>query len=277
MKKRNRRIVPVTAAALVLLCWFGNRTVGVHEYELRSSRIPAAFDGYRIALLTDLHGQSLGPDNARLLRQVKKAAPDIIALGGDIVDERTDLSMLRPLLESLTAIAPVYYVPGNHEWKCDKPRQIMEIFEECGVTRFISDFTALEKDGAQIVLAGKDDPNSLEQRLTFQKLVKNIRKEYPEEYVLMLYHRNDQLDSLAELGVDAVLSGHAHGGIIRLPVLGPLFGTHYNWFPEDVQGLVERGGAAMLVSRGLGPSHRLPIRIFNRPEIPVAVLRCGEE
>ena len=88
----------------------------------------------------------------------------------------------------------------------------------------------------------------------------------------MLAHRNDQLLQWAELGVDAVLAGHAHGGIVRLPLLGPVFGTHYEFFPEYTAGVYTRGRTQLVVSRGLGPSHRLPLRIANPPEVPVVTL-----
>ncbi len=90
----------------------------------------------------------------------------------------------------------------------------------------------------------------------------------------MLAHRNDQLARWAALGVDAVLAGHAHGGIVRLPGIGPVFGTHYEFFPEFTSGLYTQDGTQLLVSRGLGASHRLPLRIGNPPELPVLILRA---
>lgn len=89
----------------------------------------------------------------------------------------------------------------------------------------------------------------------------------------MLAHRNDQLQNWASLGVDVVLSGHAHGGIVRLPGVGAVFGTHYEFFPEDTDGICAEGQTQMVVSRGLGPSHRIPLRIGNQPELAVVTLR----
>ena len=95
-------------------------------------------------------------------------------------------------------------------------------------------------------------------------------------FILALCHRNDQLPLWAGLGVPVVLAGHAHGGIVRLPGLGGVFGTHYEFFPGDDAGLYVQDGTQLYVSRGLGPSRRLPIRVCNAPELPVLTLVRGE-
>lgn len=133
----------------------------------------------------------------------------------------------------------------------------------------------LKSGGSRIVLAGVDDPNGPADQKTPEALVAEIRAaEGGDAFILMLAHRNDQLARWAALGVDAVLAGHAHGGIVRLPGIGPVFGTHYEFFPEFTSGLYTQDGTQLLVSRGLGASHRLPLRIGNPPELPVLILRA---
>ena len=89
----------------------------------------------------------------------------------------------------------------------------------------------------------------------------------------MLSHRNDELPLWAHMGVQTVLCGHGHGGIVRLPGIGAVFGTHMDLFPDYTAGLYEKDGTAMVVSRGLGGSRKLPLRIGNRPEVVTVVLQ----
>ena len=106
-KKRSRAgaLLPVAALAVGLL-WAGNFTVSLTELTVSSKTLPAAFDGFRIALVTDLHGRTFGPDNDWLVEKLTAARPDLIALAGDIADETSNLQDLSRLLPRLAAIAP---------------------------------------------------------------------------------------------------------------------------------------------------------------------------
>ena len=274
MKKICRWLPPLLVLTGGLL-WFGNCTVGSTRIRVKSAALPAAFSGLRISVIADLHGRMFGKGHEMLLKTVEKQAPDLIALCGDLADEDTKIDSLKPLLEGLTAIAPVFYVTGNHEWvMTHSQRQVLfELLEQTGVTRLENSWQLVAKDGASIVLAGVDDPNGPADQKKPDRLMEQIRACCGDgAYVLMLSHRNDQLDLWAELGADLVLCGHAHGGIVRLPFVGGVFGTHYEFFPEYTAGLYEKGETDMILSRGLGGSRRLPLRIGNRPEVVLAEL-----
>lgn len=276
--KKNRgvcRFLPLAALAAGLL-WAGNFTVGLTQVRICSKKLPAAFEGFRIALVTDLHNRVFGPDNDWLIGQLEKAEPDLIALSGDIADEDSDLEVLSALLPRLTAIAPCVYVTGNHEWRMKNRAEWFSLLEKSGVTYLPNRFARLTRDGSEIILAGVDDPNGPRDQKTPGKLLREVKTAAPDDYIVVLCHRNDQLENLANLGADLVLSGHAHGGVVRLPFFGALFGTHYEFFPEDTQGVISCGEACMVVSRGLGGSRRLPVRIANRPEIPVITLHSEQ-
>ena len=276
-KKRSRAgvILPVAALAAGLL-WAGNFTLSLTEMTVSSVSIPAVFDGFRIALVTDLHGRTFGPDNDWLVGQLTNAHPDLIALAGDIADEESNLQDLSRLLPRLAAIAPCYYVTGNHEWRMENRKQWFELLSACGVTRLENSFVMLSREGGSVVLAGVDDPNGPADQKTPGQLLQEIHEAAPQASKIVLCHRNDQLERFARLGADLVLSGHAHGGVVRLPFLGAVFGTHYEFFPDYTAGLYTMGKTTLAVSRGLGGSRRIPIRIANQPEIPVITLRAGE-
>lgn len=276
-KKQPRRLLPALAAltALGAAVWLGNCTVQTTHYRLASSRLPTAFSGLRIAQISDLHGAAFGAGNCRLLDAVRAAQPDLIALTGDLADDAEDFPMLTELLPALAGIAPVYYVTGNHEWVMDAAsrKALFSLLEASGVTRLRNSYCVLRRGDEKLILAGVDDPNGPADQKTPAALLRQIRTEEGEEdYVLLLAHRNDQLALWASLGVDTVLSGHAHGGIVRLPLLGPVFGTHYDLFPEDAEGVYRRGHTTLFVSRGLGGSRRLPVRIGNPPELALIEL-----
>ena len=225
--------------------------------------------------LADLHGRVFGRGSSRLLAAVRRAEPDLICIDGDLFDEHTDLAMLPPLLRGLCAIAPVYYVTGNHEWRVPGLRGILAQMRACGVTVLQDDWRVLRRGEDALIVAGTDDPCGPAERKTPAELIADIRAEAGEAaFLLLLTHRNDQLPQWSALGVQAVLAGHCHGGVVRLPFVGGLFGTDRRLFPAWDAGLYRQGETALYVSRGLGYTN-VHFRLFNRPEVAVIVLRRG--
>lgn len=273
-RARARWLLP--AAALLLgLGWYGNKTIETSTYTISSAQLPAAFSGFRIVQISDLHGAQFGAAQSRLLDAVREAAPDLIALTGDLADTYAPDDGLAALLRALGTIAPVYYVTGNHEWVMPRAQRsaLFSALAACGVVRLENEYRVLARGEARIVLAGVDDPNGPLESKSAAQLLREVRAAEGEDaFVVLLAHRNDQLPLWAGLGVDVVLCGHAHGGVVRLPLLGPVFGTHYELFPDDAEGLYHEGGTTQLVSRGLGQSRRIPFRVLNRPELPLVIL-----
>ena len=281
MKKHGKKrawlaalaILALLGAGLAFAVWDSSEHPEITEYRVCSDKCPDSFDGFKIIQLSDLHGADFG---GRLAEELRRQDPDIIALTGDLADEFTDVSMLPPLLEGLTALAPAFYVTGNHEWVLsrEKRQALFDLLDAAGVIRLPNECRLLEKGGASIVLAGVDDPNGPYDQKRPAQLVREIRQQYGKDaYILMLSHRNDELPLWAHMGVQTVLCGHGHGGIVRLPGIGAVFGTHMDLFPDYTAGLYEKDGTAMVVSRGLGGSRKLPLRIGNRPEVVTVVLR----
>ncbi|MFR1246016.1 MAG: metallophosphoesterase [Oscillospiraceae bacterium] len=277
MRRRKTAVLLVLAALLAagFLLW-GNCSLQTTETALVSPALPPAFDGLRIVELADLHGRVFGRGSRRLLAAVRRAEPDLICIDGDLFDEHTDLAMLPPLLRGLCAIAPVYYVTGNHEWRVPGLRGILAQMRACGVTVLQDDWRVLRRGEDALVLAGTDDPCGPAERKTPAELIADIRAEAGEAaFLLLLAHRNDQLPQWSALGVQAVLAGHCHGGVVRLPFVGGLFGTDRRLFPAWDAGLYRQGETALYVSRGLGYTN-VHFRLFNRPEVAVIVLRRGD-
>lgn len=272
-KRRRKRLwlLPVCLLALALLIRDGNTRLTVREVPVSPEGLPAAFDGYRIAHLADGHGFR---NTARLLEKVAALEPDLIVYTGDLIDDESQLSAVPALAAGLSAIAPTYYVTGNHEWAAGVARDLFDILKENGVTSLRGKAVTLERNGETIVLAGIDDPNGLAGQTTLPELMDTIRQDYGDAFVLLLAHRNTDFPLYVSCGVPLTLAGHSHGGIIRLPFVGGLLGTDRTFFPKYDAGLFEEGGCRMFVSCGLGNVGRT-FRIFNPPQIAVITLKKG--
>lgn len=276
MKKRKRLLFKILLSlglAAGLLLADSNLRVVTTEYELAYATLPEGFDGFTVVQLSDVHGALFGGDNEPLLKKVRAAAPDIIAVTGDLADADTDLPRADALLAGLRDIAPVYYVSGNHEWSDGVLGQLAGILEARGVRYLRNEYEVLERGGEAIVLAGVEDPNGRADQPKPDELVKTLRQERPGDFVLLLGHRNYWVREYPALPVDLILCGHAHGGIIRLPFAGGLLGQGRVWFPEYDAGLYESGSYRMLVSRGIGNSVAIP-RFLNNPELVTVTLRA---
>lgn len=275
--KRIRRLLTLLAlfALAAGFVYWQNFTLQVETVELSFESLPPQFDGLRVAELSDLHGRSFGKNNARLLRALQKARPDMICICGDLFDEKTDLSMLEPLLTGLTDIAPVYYVTGNHEWQVKNLRELLQKMRAWGVTVLENEGCVLSRGGAEMIVAGVHDPCGPYDMKSPAALTRELRSAQGDDFLLMLSHRNDELAMWSQLGVQLVLSGHCHGGVVRLPFAGGVFGTRRELFPAYDAGVYRQDGTTLFVSRGLGYTN-VHFRLFNRPHIPIMILRSGE-
>ena len=257
---------------IIIALLFADSSVRIvtDEYEVSFDDLPGGFDGYRIVQVSDLHARRFGEGNRRLIEAVLTADPDIIAVTGDLIDSDDQGEAAREILGALAPIAPTYYVTGNHEWDSGGLDELWGILDECGVTELRNEYVLLEENGASIVLAGAEDPGGPRDMETPEELVSAIRRlEGEDSFIVMLNHRNDRLERYAALGVQLVLSGHAHGGLIRLPFTDGLIGPGRDLFPDYTAGIYTSGDTVMVVSRGFGG----PARFLNNPEIAVTVLR----
>ena len=245
--------------------------VGVHG-------LPDGFEGLRIVQISDLHGHEYGQDSEALLALVAQQAPEFIVVTGDLIDQESHLAMVPALARGLAAIAPTYYVTGNHEWAVGGVPRLKGILTECGVTVLSNQYVTLERNGDSLVLAGVDDPNGYADQKTPEELYGEIQREAGDLCTILLAHRNDRFDQYAAAGYDLVISGHAHGGIVRLPFTDGLLGTDRKLFPTWTAGVYTLGDSTLFISRGLG-NNTVPIhgfRLFNRPDLAVLEL-TGEE
>ena len=265
-------------ALLILFVYWDNTALRTDSLTYTSTALPVEFDGLRIVQLSDLHNREFGKNNQRLYAAVKQAAPDLIFLTGDLVDEYAEapIPYAKAVGKALSAIAPTYYVTGNHEWAVGGVPALKEILTANGVTVLSNQFVPLERNGDTIVLAGIDDPNGYADQKTPEELAAEVYAACGDPFWILLAHRNNRFArQYSLLGADLVCSGHAHGGIVRLPGTDGLFSHDLDLFPSYTAGLYEENGSVLFVTRGLGNSGP-SFRVFNRPEIAVLTLRRAE-
>lgn len=255
------------AAGVVLYSIWQNQTIIVTEYTVAHKQIPASFNGKRIVQLTDLHNKDFDED---LTERVRSLSPDILVITGDwigMID--TDITAAKAQATALAEIAPIYYVPGNHEAVSPMWNELRAHLEAVGITVLENTAVRLEQDGDAIQLAGMFDHEfSTHLWRDFAPLVEH------DLYTVLLLHRPEFFEEAVGFGADLMLSGHTHGGQIRLPLIGAVFAPNQGWFPKYDVGRFESGDSSLIVGQGLGES--VYMRILTPPEIVVIHLQSQE-
>lgn len=282
MKKKRLIIAGVALVLLALVIWtaWGNTALELNTYAVTSDELPDAFDGYRIAHVSDLHNAEMGDGNEKLLAMLREAEPDMIAITGDMIDSRnTDVEVALAFAEKAMQIAPCYYVTGNHEARVSEYEELKTGLETAGVIVLDDERMELVLSGESITLLGVDDPSFGTDYLfgDSASVVSNTLAEITTKedgFSILLSHRPELFDTYVEYGMNLVLSGHAHGGQFRLPFVGGLVAPNQGLFPKYDSGLFTEGSTNMIVSRGIGNS-LLPFRFNNRPEVILIELRSA--
>ena len=281
MKKPNKKTVLIVSV-LVILClgiWtlWGNIALEVNEYEIVSDRIPEAFTGFRIAQVSDLHNKDFGEGYGQLLTLLSEINPDIIVVTGDLIDSRqTDLDIALEFAWQAGKIARVYFVSGNHEARVPEYEDLKIGLVKAGTVILENQKVQITREGESITLMGIDDPSFQEDYLfgdsesVARQAIENLQNE-SDGYTVLLSHRPELFDLYVDTGMDLVLTGHAHGGQIRLPFVGGLVAPNQGFFPKYDAGQFTENTTTMIVSRGVGNSI-IPLRFNNRPEI--VLLTC---
>ena len=267
-------IIALIAAVCAFLIKDSRDDLEISRYEVESAKLAESFDGFRIVQLSDLHGAEFGDDGMGLVEKVRELEPDIIALTGDFITDENDLAAVKKLAERITKLCPVYFVSGNHEFGSGFAVELRNILEDAGVKYLSNEYLTISRGEDSILLGGVEDPNAYADMITPEELAQKMNEAAPATFKILLGHRNYWMTEYPELPVDLILSGHAHGGLVRIPGVGGLIGTDRHLFPDFVEGKFNNGNYTMIVSRGLGNSVPIP-RIFNRPEIVCVTLKAA--
>lgn len=256
----------------------------IQNYKIYSNKIPASFDKFKIAHISDLHNKKHGEGQYKLLDMLKSINPDIIVLTGDVIVNGNSLNSM-DLLKKLPDSAPVLYVYGNHEAAVKNINEYEKILNDSGIVLLNNSHKEICVNSEKILFLGIKDPAfGYPYGLSKQQAVKNYLVEVcgnlPENYsrenvfTVLLSHRPECMEIYSKFGIDLILSGHAHGGQFRFPFKNGFFAPGQGFFPKLAGGYFNNGSSEMIVSRGAGNGKPIP-RICNPYEVVAVELNSA--
>ena len=250
----------------------------VRRYSVLSSKLKK---NVRIVFLSDLHSKTFGKNNEKLIEKIKNEKPDLIIVGGDMYTamKSENASVALGLLPKLVALCPVYMANGNHEQKTKLKKEEFNDLYDRYLTKAKELNTAyLENDSVllndlNIRIYGLELPFMYYRKLgrenpgidVLKKCLGDVDK---DSFCILSAHNPQYFDDYAAWGADLTLSGHVHGGLVRLPIVGGVLSPNYRFFPRYSGGRYDIADKTMVLSCGLG-THHLPLRVFNPGEISV--------
>jgi len=264
---------------LFFVGWIVWETVAlsVEQVEIPIKGLPPEFDGFRIAQVSDLHGNRFNPAGCEV-QAIKGAGVDLIVATGDHVhrNSKEGVKRILPFMQALVEIAPVYAVSGNHDHWTDWP-YIARRFRNAGVTVLENNHVRIKRGAGEIILAGVSDP------YTGHDCLIQALPAKADTVIVLLAHTPawfepwNAADAPAALQrISLTLVGHTHGGQIKLPFLGAVTTASGRLFPPShVEGLSREGDGWLYINRGLGqgwPS----FRFLSRREVTIITLRQGD-
>ena len=273
IKKHVIAFVSVTFCVLSIIAfWQG---LVVREYTLTSEIITS---DVKVALITDLHSTFYGENQEKLIKKINEYYPDLILLAGDIADDKVPHDGTEALLSVIGKKYPCFYVTGNHEFWTNEVDYVKKMILSYNVTVLSGEACEVSVGEQTVVIAGVDDPAGLyseseaylpkeEAPQMWKAQLESVCEQNKGEYYsILLSHRPEQTEIYSRSGFDLVVSGHAHGGQVRVPFLiNGIVAPNQGFFPKYAGGCYNLGETDMVVSRGLCVDEKT--RVFNPPEL----------
>lgn len=277
-KAKKRKVVYMIIVCLLLIAflvaalWQGIR---VRSYTVLSDKVS---DTVRIVQISDLHDTRYGKNQKNLIKKIDEQFPDVIVLTGDIAVDDLSHKPTEELLSQIVKEYPCYYVSGNHEYQSGEPQNIKEMISSYGVKILEGETVFADINGQKISISGVDDPmcfglhnwrETNESNELWYGQLKSCDEDIDNNtFSLLLTHRPELVEAYQNTDFDLVLSGHAHGGQVRIPlIMNGLLAPNQGFFPKYAGGEYELDGTKMIVSRGL--CRNFFPRVFNPPELVV--------
>lgn len=262
------------AGGLLARSRYERRHFVTEKYVIHSEKIIKRELNY--VFLSDLHNNEFGRDNGELIAEIDRIRPDGVLIGGDMMvcKGTIDLSVVSCLLEELSSRYPIFYGNGNHEQRMAASLEYRKAYEEfhcllkkTGVT-YLSDESILTDQGVIVTGCNLEEAYYRHRftvpELSEQDIKRHVGKGDPSRFQILLLHSPLFFDAAREWGADLTLSGHFHGGTIRLPFLGGVMTPQYQFFLPWCAGRFDKEKKTLIVSPGMG-THSVNIRLNNRP------------
>lgn len=265
-------------------------TFKVTHYEIVSKKLKKSMGEKKIVFISDLHNYSYGKENKRLFEAIEREQPDMILSAGDLLvgDKKKSSEPAEKFVKFLAEKFPIYCGNGNHEQRMkektdtygEKYNAYKERIVKSGAYLLENSSVLQEWEGKKVRINGLEIPLSYYRKFSDKKLdVKEIEsrlgKAQEDEFEILLAHNPVYAETYAEWGADLILSGHLHGGIVRIPFCRGMITPQARFFPKYSGGKYEIGEKTIVVSKGLGV-HTIPIRLFNEAEVIVLHIKGKE-
>ena len=272
MKKMFIKLVLFFAlVALLILTAFYSGIV-VRHYTLDSKLVKNG-RGMRIALISDLHGYIYGDKQDVLIKKLAGQNPDLVVMAGDMVDKDTTLEATRLLCEGfkdLSPTVPIVYVVGNHESDLDDVDEIKNSIRKFGVTVLEDECLRFNLNGTNVLISGVQSPYISKVKKAYSSMKNKFAPSVVKNaYKVLVVHQPEHIEEYLQYDFDLILSGHTHGGQVRIPFMSNgLYAPNQGVFPKYAGGMYTHDDTTHIISRGLVIDEDIP-RIFNPPEIVI--------
>lgn len=280
-----RKLLTILITFFIVELYIDSNFLQVTNITIKNKKIPSNFNGYKILHLSDLHSKSFGEKNIDLINKINKINPDVIVMTGDMVNcNDVNYDSFLNLVKGLSKKYKIYYIMGNHEqsMEYEKRKVIFDFLEANEVKILDNEKIILENNNQTINLYGSwcnlryYSSSKIKEKYEFtSEVMDRIMENSPieeEKYNILLAHNPNFIEAYTKWGADLVLSGHIHGGMVRMPYIGGIFSPDTMFFPKYTSGVYNVNDKKLIVSRGLGRGVR-GFRFLNRPEINVITLQ----
>jgi uncharacterized protein len=273
---------------VMIIMYFVNRTIKVTTYQLEDKKLPSSFHGKKIVLLTDLHNQSFGKNNIKLIENINKQKPDYIMIAGDLIigNRKFIPDKMLHFLKELANTYEVFYAPGNHELKLSlfsetkdsSYKYYKKQLNKMGIHFLENQTFEIEENNERINVVGLSIQKKYyakewnKVRMDSQYISSLVGPGTNDRYSILIAHHPKYFKQYASWGANLILSGHIHGGVIILPKLGGFISPSYEFFPEYDYGMFQKNESTLIISKGLG-LHTIKLRVGHFPEITVIQLK----
>ena len=271
----------ITACALLIFA-FDCRLKDVY-YTVKTQKNIGSKANVRIVLISDLHSRyhgiynakSRGKNQDKLIRRIQRCKPDIIAIAGDLFDDHARIDGAVAFLKGIQSTKiPTFYAPGNHEYRSKRFDSMLNIVEKHGVKVLEDKYCAVNLDGIHMHIAGAADTIKTKHHDPLYSQAKAANAAFgslnDDMYNLLILHRPRSVTLYKKYPFDLAVSGHLHGGQMRIPfLLNGFFTPSEGFFPKYAGGAYKQGSMTHIVGRGVSVNPPFVPRIFNRTELVV--------
>lgn len=274
-------IIPIILFLILLIIAFliwQAKDIITTKYIFENDAADKNLNGFKIVHISDLHNNNCGKKIAAI---TKAQSPDIIVITGDLIDSgNTNIDIAMEFISKIINIAPIYYVQGNHEARLENYNQFVSSLTEMGVTVLDNTSAVFHYNNTAVNLIGIKSPKyessftAKIEKSTTESVKKIIQSNIKENMLnVLLAHNPELFEQYSQCDVDLVFSGHAHGGVVRLPFIGGIIAPNQGLFPKLTGGVHTKNNTSIVISRGVG-NHFPTIRVFNRPEVVAIILKA---